>query len=90
MKQKDLKTFMRMHELAARFEYHSGTNINAAQLCHLDNSVLKQLLGEGYKPIEILEAFTESVFKGNKKRYETLKKFIEDFDKKQKNGSKKC
>ncbi len=83
MKQKDFKKIMRMHEIALRFNHNkNGANFNASELCHLDSVAIKQLLDEGYKPSEIMKEATK-VFKGGKKRYEILKKYIQDFEKKQ-------
>ena len=83
---KDIRMFMRMHELSLHFK-HDG-NFNAAELCSLDNKALEKLLNEGYKPSEIMKAAT-SAFQGSnsEKRYNILKKYIEDFDKKQKDGN---
>lgn len=83
MERKDYKKFMSLHEFTLRFNHNNGgNNFNAAQLCHLDNTVINDLLKEGYKPSDIMKHVTK-MFKGGKKRYNILKKFIEDFDKKQ-------
>lgn len=88
MKQKDFKKMMTLHEFALRFNHNkNGTNFNAAELCHLDNTVINDLLKEGYKPSDIMKHVTK-VFKGGKKRYSILKKFIDDFDKKQSEKNK--
>lgn len=82
MKQKDLKTFMRMHEISERFNHNkSGANFNAAELCDLDQSTIKSLIDEGYKMSEIM-MFGTKAFQTpqSKKRYEIIKKYIEDFD----------
>lgn len=89
MKKQDYRKFMTMHELALRFDHNkNGANFNAAELCHLDNTVIKQLLEEGYRPSDIMKHVCK-VFQGGKKRYEILKKYIDNFDKKQKNENRK-
>lgn len=88
MKKQDYRKFMTMHELALHFK-HDG-NFNAAELCSLDNTAIEKLINEGYKPSEIMKAAT-TAFQGSnsENRYKILKKYIEEFDKKQKNENRK-
>lgn len=67
------------HELMAHFSSNPNGTFNVSDLCQLDTSSIKICIEKGYS-LKDIQVVALKIFKTDKRRYETLEKFINDFE----------